>query len=257
MMTSTRKTQEVVGFAIDVVGWDEALQRLTWWGLRRESRVVCICNVHSLVTGHTAPRLREALRGADMATPDGAPIAWMLRRLGHAGQARINGPDLMWRYFEQASAESPSIFLYGASEETLQLLQGRLARTFPSLRVAGAYSPPYGVLSAQEEHEIVERINASGAGVVWVGLGCPKQEAWMHAHKGKIDAVMVGVGAAFDFHAGSVERAPVYLQNLGLEWLFRLLQEPRRLWRRYLVTNTLFLGYAARQLCLSLLRRIR
>jgi N-acetylglucosaminyldiphosphoundecaprenol N-acetyl-beta-D-mannosaminyltransferase len=185
-----------------------------------------------------------------MATPDGAPIAWMLRRTGFPDQKRINGPDLMLRYCEFAQDSGDSIFLYGATEETLKLLEGKLSAAFPRLRIAGVYSPPFRPLTEQEDYEVVQRINNSGAGTVWVSLGCPKQEVWMSEHKGRINAVMIGVGAAFDYHAGTIKRAPVFFQKNGLEWLFRFCAEPRRLWKRYLVTNTLFVLKAAQQLLL-------
>ena len=183
-----------------------------------------------------------------MATPDGAPIAWMLRRLGFKGQARINGPDLMWRYCKQAAQSAEPIYLYGGTLQTLDLLQRRLLEHFPTLKIVGAYSPPFRPLSEDEDATVVEAINDSGAKIVWVSLGCPKQEIWMAAHRGRVNAVMVGVGAAFDYHAGTIRRAPVWMQNYGLEWLYRLMSEPRRLWRRYFVTNSLFLIGAVRQL---------
>jgi N-acetylglucosaminyldiphosphoundecaprenol N-acetyl-beta-D-mannosaminyltransferase len=245
---SERRTDGVIGSAIDVLGWDEAIERLGAWSREHSSRVVCICNAHSLVTARQDPAFAQVLREAEMCTPDGAPVAWMLRRLGHAGQARINGPDLMGRYCAWAAGRGESIYLYGGSEETLALLQQRLHAAFPALRVAGAYSPPFRALSEAEDAAAVAAINASGAGTVWVSLGCPKQELWMQAHRGRVRAVMLGVGAAFDYHAGTIRRAPPWAQRAGLEWLHRLLSEPRRLWRRYLVTNTLFVLAAARQL---------
>lgn len=245
---TTRRTESVIGSAIDVVSWDEAVQRLDAWSRERTSRVVCICNAHSLVTARQDAAFAETLRQAEMCTPDGAPVAWMLRRLGHAGQARINGPDLMWRYCAHAATSGQSIYLYGGTDETLRLLQQRLQAAFPALRIAGAFSPPFRALSAEEDAAAVAAINASGAGTVWVSLGCPKQELWMQAHRGRVQGVMLGVGAAFDYHAGTIARAPLWAQRAGLEWLHRLCSEPRRLWRRYLVTNTLFVLAAARQL---------
>jgi len=243
-----RRTGQVIGSAIDVLGWGEAVQRLGVWSREKKSRVVCICNSHSLVTARQDAAFAEVLRLAEMCTPDGAPVAWMLRRLGHPGQPRINGPDLMWRYCAWAAANGEAIYLYGGSDATLALLQRRLLAAFPALRIAGAHAPPFRALSAAEDVAVVDAINASGAGTVWVSLGCPKQELWMQAHRGRVQAVMLGVGAAFDYHAGTLRRAPPWAQRAGLEWLHRLLSEPRRLWRRYLVTNTLFVLAAARQL---------
>ena len=244
----SRKTGSVIGAPIDVLGWDQAVARLAAWAGERRSRVVFICSAHSVVTARQDPAFGQALRAADMATPDGAPVAWMLRCLGHAGQQRINGPDLMWRCCADAAARGTSIYLYGSAPATLVLLQQRLLAAFPALRIAGVSSPPFRALTADEDAAEVAVINASGAGLVWVGLGCPKQEMWMHAHRGRVHALMVGVGAAFDYHAGRVLRAPPWAQRAGLEWMYRLASEPRRLWRRYLVSNTLFVLAAARQL---------
>lgn len=249
--TLERRTVPVLGAGIDAVTWEDALSRITAWGAAHESRYVCICNVHSVVTASRDSAFGLVVNQADMATPDGAPVAWMLRKLGFAGQARINGPDLMWRYCAQAAESGQSMFLYGGAPETLELLQQHLRAQFPGLLIAGAYSPPFRPLTAAEDAAVVEQINASGAGVVWVSLGCPKQELWMAAHRGRIQAVMVGVGAAFDYHAGTTQRAPLWMQNAGLEWLHRLASEPRRLGRRYLVTNTLFVWGASRQLVLA------
>ena len=243
-----RKLARVLGAPIDVVDWNEALTRLSSWASARTSSYVCICNVHSVVTAAREPAFGKAVAEADMATPDGAPVAWMMRKLGHTKQARINGPDLMWRYCALAAQRGESIFLYGGAPETLDILQHRLLVSFPGLRIAGAVSPPFRTLSAEEDEAVVAQINASAAGTVWVSLGCPKQELWMAAHRGRVQAVMVGVGAAFDYHAGTIARAPQWMQDNGLEWLHRLCSEPRRLWRRYLVTNSLFVLGAARQL---------
>lgn len=243
-----RKIRGVIGAPIDSIGWDAALGRIREWSRNHESRFVCICNVHSVVTARRDANFLEVLRQADMATPDGAPVAWMLRRAFGDGQERINGPDLMWRYCAEAAGRDESIFLYGGTEHTLDILQERLSEAFPGLHIAGAYSPPFRPLTADEDAVIVARINGSGAGTVWVGLGCPKQERWMAEHRGRIDAVMIGVGAAFDYHAGAIKRAPLWMQRSGLEWLHRLCSEPRRLWKRYLVTNSLFIYYVGRQL---------
>lgn len=247
---STRQTGTVLGAHIDALPWDAAIARLLGWAHGRESRYVTICNVHVVVSASRDAAYREIINGSDMATPDGAPVAWMLRRQGFAGQPRISGPDVMWALCERAAAEGLPIYCYGSTDATLALLEQRLRAAFPALRMA-MESPPFRALGAEEDAAAVERINASGAGIVFVGLGCPKQERWMAAHRGTVNAVMIGVGAAFDFHAGTVQRAPAWMRDNGLEWLHRLLSEPRRLWKRYLVTNTLFIVGAARQLLLK------
>ena len=247
-MNDYRERQDVIGAPIDVVYWGGAVATLLRWAAAGESRYVCACNVHSVVTAQTDTALAASVRGADMVIPDGAPVAWLMRQSGVAAQQRVSGPDLMWRYFAAAAVYRESIFLYGGSVDTLARLSARITATFPGLRIAGTHSPPYRTLSSDEDQAVVEQINASGATTVWVCLGCPKQELWMAQHRGRVQAVMVGVGAAFAFHAGTARRAPRWMQRLSLEWLHRLVSEPRRLWRRYLSTNTVFMMAAMRQL---------
>ena len=245
---AARNSARVLGARIDALSWSQAIERIGGWAAARESRYVCVCNVHSAVTASQNTDFAKAIEECDLATPDGAPVAWMLRRLGHDTQQRINGPDLMWKYLAHISGSQESIYLYGGSESTIEALKRRIAADFPNTRIVGSYSPPFRPLTAEEDAEAVDRINSSGAGTVWISLGCPKQELWMAAHRGRVNAVMIGVGAAFDFHAGTVQRAPEWMRNNGLEWLHRLATEPGRLWKRYLVTNSIFLVRAAAQL---------
>ncbi|WP_334107025.1 WecB/TagA/CpsF family glycosyltransferase [Methylobacillus sp.] len=250
-MSIEREIIQILDANIDVLAWDQAVSRISQWAQQHQSAYVCICNVHSVVSATQEPAFAAIINQADMATPDGAPVAWMMRRKGQIVQERINGPDLMWKYCAHAQATGESIFLFGGMQSTLDILQIKLKATFPALKVAGAYSPPFRPLSEEEDADIVQRINVSGAGTVWVSLGCPKQERWMTEHRGRINAVMIGVGAAFDYHAGTITRAPLWMQQRGLEWLHRLCSEPRRLWRRYFVTNTLFIVLAAKSLLLG------
>jgi len=243
-----RDAVAVLGARIDALEWDDAVGRLVAWGSRRQSRTVCICNVHSVVTAAQDPDFMAVLNGADMATPDGMPVAWMLRLLGRRGQQRINGPDLMWRYLAEAERLGQVVSFYGSTEPTLARLREAMQRAFPALRLGEMISPPFRALNAAEEQAHRERIEACGTAVLFVGLGCPKQERWMAAQRGRLQAVMVGVGAAFDYHAGTIRRAPTWMQRHGLEWLHRLASEPRRLWRRYLVTNSLYVWLATKQL---------
>ena len=224
------------------------MEILQVWATMRESRYICICNVHSVVTASQDPGFGDVIKEADLATPDGMPLVWMLRCMGIATQPRISGADLMWQYCKQAAQCGGRIFLYGGTEQTLTLLSASLRRAFPTIVIAGRLSPPFRELTVAEDAAHVAQINASRAGVVFVGLGCPKQERWIAAHRGRVKSVMIGVGAAFDFHAGTIRRAPPWMQRTGLEWLFRLICEPRRLWKRYLVTNTIFVIGVVRQL---------
>jgi N-acetylglucosaminyldiphosphoundecaprenol N-acetyl-beta-D-mannosaminyltransferase len=218
------------------------------WAQARESRVVCFCNGHSVVTANRDPDLRSALRKADLRLPDGASVAWLMRRLGSPAQDRIDGPGTMWSLSREAAARNISVCLVGSTHRTLRALTTNLLLAFPHLRIIDALSPPFRPLSEAEERRFVNAINACGAGLVFVSLGCPKQEKWMVGVSHQVSAVMLGVGAAFDYHAGTVARAPEWMQRSGLEWFWRLLHEPRRLWKRYFFTNTLFVLGALQQL---------
>jgi N-acetylglucosaminyldiphosphoundecaprenol N-acetyl-beta-D-mannosaminyltransferase len=203
--------------------------------------------VHSVVTGYRDAEFRRAIELSDTAAPDGMPVAWLMRRRGVLGQERIDGPGLMWRYAEQAALDGTPVFLYGATPATLYKLVCRLHDAFPGLKIAGYHSPPFRPLTTGEENEVVDMIVDSGAAVVFVGLGCPRQEVWMANMSLRIPAVLIGLGAAFDYHAGVIKRAPRWMQQHGLEWLFRLAAEPGRLWRRYCVTNALFIYHVLRE----------
>lgn len=227
---------------IDASTWEDTLGRIVSWGAQRQSRYITLCNVHSVVTASQDAAFGTVIRQADMALPDGAPVAWAMRRQGFDKQQRINGPDLMWRYLAIAERIGQTVYFYGSTEATLDKLRTRLAQQFPNLRIAGTLSPAFRELTAEEDQAHVDAINQSGAHVVFVGLGCPKQESWMAQHRGHIQAVMIGVGAAFDYHAGTIKRAPSWMQKAGLEWLHRLASEPRRLAKRYFQTNTVFVG---------------
>lgn len=248
MKRNVRKGASVLGSYIDALSWDEAINTIFSWGQNHESRYVAICNVHSVVTALQDKTHSNILNAADMATCDGMPITWSLRKLGYQTQQRINGPDLMWKYCEVAEKAGQKIYFYGSTDDTLRLLKTKLDASFPALKIAEMYSPPFRELTEIEDTEIVKRLNDSGANVIFIGLGCPRQELWMHQHRGKINAVMIGVGAAFNYHAGTIQRAPLWMQNAGLEWLHRLASDPRRLWKRYLVTNSIFIVAIAAQL---------
>ena len=207
------------------------------------ARYAVILNVHSVMTARFDRRLAAMLNSADVGTPDGMPLVWALRSLGMPAQTRVYGPDLMMALCDQAARLGHRIYLYGGREETLPRLRAALLRQFPALRIAGMHAPPFRSLTPEEDEAAVRDIRASGADIVFVGTGMPKQERWMYEHRHLLPGVvMLGVGAAFDFHAGRIRQAPSWMQKAGLEWLFRLCMEPARLWRRYVVFNPLFLG---------------
>lgn len=245
----------VVGAPIDAVSWQKAKAVLLDWAAAGQSRYVCICNVHVVVSARSDPEFGRAVAEADMATPDGAPVAWTLRRKGVPDQQRVNGPDLMWHLCSEAQARGIKVGLYGSTDATLSQLLDVMRKAFPSLDIAYVCSPPFRPLTADEDQTICDAINRSGAGFLFVGLGCPKQEKWMAVHRGRVNAVMIGVGAAFDYHAGTIRRAPLWMQRNGLEWLHRLLSEPRRLWKRYFHTNSVFILLTLKEFFTGRLRR--
>lgn len=238
----------LLGTRIDRLSWEQAVGRIVRWAQAGQSRMVCLCNVHSLISARHHPALAEALQLADMRAPDGAPVAWLMRKAGWPEQQRISGPDLMWQVLGEAQRLQLPVFLLGGTAHTLDRLMPALRRSFPDLRLAGSLSPPFRILTSQEDDAIVQQIGLSGARLLLVGLGCPKQELWMAAHRHRLRLVMLGVGAAFDYHAGVLPRAPVSWQRAGLEWLHRLCHDPARLMRRYLITNSLFLLALPREL---------
>lgn len=246
--SASRAGAQVLNTFIDALDWEAAVNTIVEWGRDRQPRTVCLCNVHSSITALDDPQLATALGQADMVLPDGAPVAWMLRRKGFPHQPRIAGPDLMLETCSELARTTTGVFLFGSTEQTLQKLDAALRTKFPALNIVGSLSPRFGAWTDDEKHQYAEAINQSGAGIIFVGLGCPKQEIWMAESKERIHGVLLGVGAAFDFHAGTIQRAPTAFQKLGLEWLHRLLSEPRRLWKRYFTTNTRFLALSCREL---------
>jgi N-acetylglucosaminyldiphosphoundecaprenol N-acetyl-beta-D-mannosaminyltransferase len=205
--------------------------------------------VNLVMSAQEDPETRAAVFGATLAVPDGQPLVWALHALGHARATRVYGPDLMAGFCARAARAGTPIYLYGGrSPEALGLLERRLLERFPGLEIAGGFSPPFRALTAAEEEQVIAEIDSSGAAVVWVGTGQPKQEKWMLHMRPRLSApLLVGVGAAFDFHAGLVSQAPRWMQRSGLEWAYRLSREPRRLWRRYAHQNPRFLAGFTRQ----------
>jgi len=201
------------------------------------------------MSAHEDPATMQALLGATLAVPDGQPLVWALHALGQSRATRIYGPDLMLRFCERAARQAIPMYLYGGrTEQALELLERRLRERFPGLRIVGGHSPPFRPLTREEEDRVLGEIDASGAAVVWVGTGQPKQELWMASVRLRVAApLLVGVGAAFDFHAGLVPQAPAWMQRGGLEWTYRLSREPRRLWRRYARYNPRFAAAFLRQ----------
>lgn len=239
---------KVLGFPLDFFDYVGANGWIMEFASHSESRYICFANVHMLMEAQDSEMFMEIVRNADLVLPDGMPLVWMMRLKGAKHQQRVYGPTLMLHVLETAARENIPVGFYGGKPEVLALLINRMRTRYEGLKVAYSYSPPFRELSREEDDEIIKTINQTGTRILFVGLGCPKQEIWMAEHRGKVNAVMLGVGAAFDFHAGVKSQAPAWMQSLGLEWLFRLLTEPRRLWRRYFYHNSRFIFLAVADL---------
>jgi N-acetylglucosaminyldiphosphoundecaprenol N-acetyl-beta-D-mannosaminyltransferase len=201
-----------------------------------------------IMEAYDDPEVHRAVNEADLVTPDGMPLVWALRRMGVSGATRVDGAGLIIRILKEAAQNKLPVALYGGTERSATAFQEFVLRNYPSIPWTTTILPPFRSLTGAEDDEFTRRLVASGARIVFVSLGCPKQDKWMAAHRGKLPAVLIGVGAAVDFHAGIVPRAPRWMQRVGLEWLFRLCQEPRRLWKRYLIHNPRFVALLLRAL---------
>lgn len=241
----------ILGMRVDATRYQDAVDRVLGWARERASRYVCIANVHMTMEAYDDSAFQAIVNQADLVTPDGMPLVWALRALGVRDATRVAGPDLMLDVCDAAAAAGVPVGFHGGSEATLAALRARLRRTHPELDVVYAESPPFRPPTDVERSATIAAIVSSGARVLFVGLGCPKQERWMAEQRGAVPAVMIGVGAAFDFHAGLVKRAPATLQRAGLEWAYRLAMEPRRLFVRYTRHNPRFLALLAVQLLRS------
>lgn len=237
----------VVGTPISLTSYEQVLECMRDRDGER-ALVAAFCNVHSVMTARRDPAVASALQAVDLACPDGVPLVWALRALGRRGQRRVYGPDLMELALPYGVPLGWRHYLYGATPETLDRLRVAAERMAPGVDIVGAHAPPFRPLTEAERTAVLDDIRASGADVLWVGLGMPKQELWADDVKDELPGVAImSVGAAFDLLSGTIPQAPDWIQRLGMEWLFRLLQEPRRLWRRYLVNNPAFLVAFARQ----------
>jgi len=239
----------VLGIALAVSDYEHVLDWMDAMIAADERGYLTAAAVNLVMCAQEDPEARAAVLGATLAVPDGQPLVWALRALGHAAATRVYGPDLMAAFCARAATAGTPIFLYGGrSAHALALLEARLRERFPGLQIAGGHSPPFRALTPAEQEQEIAVINSSGAAVVWVGTGQPKQEKWMLRMRSRLaPPLLVGVGAAFDFHAGLVPQAPSWMQRAGLEWSYRLAHEPRRLWRRYARYNPMFIAGFARQ----------
>lgn len=232
----------ILGMRADPTSYQDSATRVLSWAEGAESRYVCVANVHVTMECYDSADYRAIINAADLVTPDGMPLVWALRLFGAHNATQVRGPTLIVHLLERAASAGVAVGFYGGTPTVLPLLESVCRKRFPGLEIAYAYAPPFRPATASEDAETVREINSSGAGILFVGLGCPKQERWMASHRGHVNAVMLGVGAAFDFLAGVKPEAPVWMQRAGLEWCFRLASEPRRLWKRYALHNPRFVA---------------
>ncbi len=239
----------LLGVPLALTDYQDTLSRMDAIIAARQRGFVCVCNVHTVMASREDPELRNALLRSSFNVPDGQPLVWAMNALGHSLRARVYGPELMARSCERSPKTRQRLYLYGGRNQgALVQLALNLRHRYPGIRIVGGYSPPHRPLTDEEQAAVIEEINRSHADVVWVGIGVPKQEKWMAQMRVHLEApLLIGVGAAFDFHAGLVPQAPNWLQEAGLEWAYRLAQEPRRLWPRYVRYNPRFVAAFARQ----------
>ena len=240
-------SRSILGMRVDAPSTEDASRTVLDWARKGRSAYVCASNVHMAMETFDSQEFRSSVNGADLVVPDGKPLVWALNLLGLKNAEQVRGADLMARTIERAAEKGVPVGFYGSTPESLEDLVRVLENRYPKLRVACRISPPFRPLSNEEDAWYVRQISDSGTRILFVGLGCPKQEKWMQAHKGRIPAVMLGVGAAFDFHTGRIHEAPGWMSAAGLEWVYRFYKEPRRLWKRYLKHNPRFVAIFASQ----------
>ncbi len=248
MSAQTQESRFILGGRIDVTDHQRSEDWIFAWAAAGESRFVTFSTVHMIMEAYDSPAFQSVLNASDLNHPDGMPLRWVQKLTGASDAGRVTGTDQTLRVCARAARDGVPVGFYGASPETLERLVSNLQTRFPGLQVVYSLSPPFRGLTPAEDEQITADIAASGARLVFVGIGCPKQERWSFEHRGRFPGVILAVGAAFDWIAGDRQRAPKWIQTLGLEWLHRVVKEPRRLWKRYLTTNPRFLLLIALQL---------
>jgi N-acetylglucosaminyldiphosphoundecaprenol N-acetyl-beta-D-mannosaminyltransferase len=233
-------SRHILNMRVDATSYEDASRRVLSWAREGRAAYVCVATVHMVMEAVDSVTFRRVVNGAELVTPDGRPLVWALRWFGVAGATQVRGTDLTTYVVERAARENVPIGMYGGTPELLEVFARVLKKRYPDVRIACQIAPPFRPLTPEEDKAVTQEIVDSGARILFVGIGCPKQEKWMAEHLGRVPAVMLGVGAAFDFHTGRVRQAPRWMQVAGLEWVFRLLMDPRRLWKRYARHNPRF-----------------
>ena len=238
----------ILKMSVNIIDVDTSVLNISSFSSEKTGAYVCVSNVHMCMETFDSKAYRKVVNNADLVVPDGKPLVWAQKLLGHKKAQQVRGQDLTMALCQMASEKGIKIGFYGGAPETLKAMKIRLRNQFPGIDIVYDYSPPFRPLTTEEDNVVIEAINTSGVQILFVGLGCPKQEIWMAEHKDQLHCVMLGVGAAFDFIAGNKKHAPKWMQSIGMEWLFRFLCEPRRLWKRYLKHNPRFIWYFTQQL---------
>lgn len=237
-------TCNIMGVNVAAIDMEQAIGYITKNLRQLQGEYICVSNVHTTVTSYEDEEYLAVQNKAVLALPDGKPLSVVCKMRGLTNAARVTGPDLMEEVFRVSESNCYRHFFYGSTEETLALLKSRLLERYGSLQIVGMYAPPFRQLTKEEDEKVVQMINVANPDFIWVGLGAPKQEIWMADHRGRFQGLMIGVGAGFNYHAGQIKRAPEWMQVCSLEWVYRLIQDPRRLFKRYLRTNLKFIWKA-------------
>lgn len=237
------ETCNILGVNIAVTNLNEVVNYIEENLEKLKGNYICASNVHTTVTAYEDVEYRKIQNSGALALPDGKPLSIFSKKRGFENAQRVTGPDLMGELFKESEKKGYKHYFYGSTEETVELLRCKLKDTYPKLNIIGVHSPPVKEKVSLESNKILNEINNGNIDFLWIGLGAPKQEKWMFIHKGKVNAIMIGVGAGFDYYAGKIKRAPVWMQKYSLEWLYRLLQDPKRLLKRYVITNSKFIYF--------------
>lgn len=235
------ETCNILGVNITVTNLNKTIKYIEENLEELRGNYICVSNVHTTVTAYEDYEYRKIQNGGALALPDGKPLSIVSRRRGFRNAERVTGPDLMGELFKESEEKGYKHYFYGSTEETLKLLKLKLKEKYPKLNIVGMYSPPFKSQVSIENDDILNKINSNEVDFLWIGLGAPKQEKWMSIHKDKVNVIMIGVGAGFDYFADKIKRAPMWMQKYSLEWLYRLIQDPKRLFKRYFVTNIKFI----------------
>ena len=240
---------KILGVNINVINMQNTVKLIEENLMNLKGNYICVSNVHTTVMAYEDKEYKKIQNGGFMALPDGKPLSIVSKERGFKDAQRITGPDLMGELFKLSKEKGYTHYFYGSTVSILNKLKSELKNEYPNLKVVGMYSPPFNEITTEDDHKIIKDINDVKADFLWVGLGAPKQERWMYEHRNKVNSLMIGVGAGFDYYSKQIIRAPMWMQKMSLEWVYRLMQDPKRLWKRYFITNSKFIYYLIKLKC--------